>query len=33
MKLNEKARDERLAGRKVDSRSRTALLPLAANNA
>jgi len=29
----EKARDERLAGRKVDSRSRTALLPLAANNA
>jgi len=29
----EKARDERLAGRKLDSRSRTALLPLAANNA
>jgi RNA polymerase sigma-70 factor, ECF subfamily len=29
----EKARDERLAGRKVDSGSRTALLPLAANNA
>ena len=27
------ARNERLAGRKVDSRSRTALLPLAANNA
>jgi RNA polymerase sigma-70 factor (ECF subfamily) len=29
----DKARDERLADRKVDSRSRTALLPLAANNA
>ena len=29
----EKARGERLAGRKVDSRSRTALVPLAANNA